>query len=301
MLVEAFRKLAVFGDIESYRYVGFGSAYFSDFILVHKTLGISNMISIERDEANEERFQFNRPFNCIRIEFGSSSDVLPRLRWDVRTILWLDYDGKLDRDTLTDIKYACSSAPPGSMLIVTVNAHPERANGLSPSEIASRRLERLQENIGAEKIPGDVDGKALKGWGEAEVLRRIIENEVLQTLSERNGGRDTGNKIKYRQLFNFHYADGPRMLTTGGLLYDEGHENIVNGGGFNQLKFAVLSDSDPYLIEVPNLTYREIQHLDAQLPVTDHTDLQAKSIPEKDLERYARIYRYFPNFAEADM
>lgn len=301
MLVEAFRKLSHFGMIESYRYVGFGSTYFSDFALVHKVLGISNMISVEKDEVNEERFRFNRPFNCIDIKFGDSNDVLPELRWDARTILWLDYDGKLDASVLTDVKYACASVVSGSVLIVTVNAHPDRLNGVAISELAEHRLEQLKERVGAEKIPSDVSGKKLIGWEEAEVHRRIIENEIFQTLSERNGGRDPGNRMKYKQLFNFHYADGPKMLTTGGLLYDEGHENTVNGCGFEQLEFVSLAGNAPYLIEVPSLTYREIQHLDSQLPVADHKSLEAKSIPQKDLERYARVYRHFPTFTEAEM
>ena len=65
MLGNAFRKLSDFGAVESYRYIGFGSTYFSDFILFHKALGIKHMISIERDRENEERFRFNCPFRCI--------------------------------------------------------------------------------------------------------------------------------------------------------------------------------------------------------------------------------------------
>ena len=66
MLVETFRRLSEFGAVDSYRYVGFGSTYFSDFSLFHKTLGIRSMISIERDLSNRKRFEFNRPFNCAK-------------------------------------------------------------------------------------------------------------------------------------------------------------------------------------------------------------------------------------------
>jgi hypothetical protein len=33
MLCEAFHKLHPFGKVQNYRYIGFGSTYFSDFIL----------------------------------------------------------------------------------------------------------------------------------------------------------------------------------------------------------------------------------------------------------------------------
>ncbi len=49
MLCEAIKRLAVFDKIESYKYVGFGSAYFSDFSLIHRSLGIEDMLSIEKD------------------------------------------------------------------------------------------------------------------------------------------------------------------------------------------------------------------------------------------------------------
>src|SRR5947208_3271845 len=75
MLTEAFGCLASFGRVSAYRYVGFGSPFFSDFILFHRTLGINNMISIEQDVDHRERFAFNRPFSCIQLEYGSSNEI----------------------------------------------------------------------------------------------------------------------------------------------------------------------------------------------------------------------------------
>lgn len=300
MLCESFRRLSAFGKVEDYRYIGFGSTYFSDFALFHKSLNIRTMISIERDVENKDRFEFNRPFGCIEIKFDESTEVLPSLPWDVRTMLWLDYDGQLEGGVLADVKFFCASAFPGSVIVITVNVHPDRLDGDTPEQIAERRLQRLIDRVGEEKIPEAVSGKDLGGWGTAGVCRRIIHNEILETLSERNGGRAPGSEFRYKQLFNFHYADAAKMLTVGGLLYDEGQSHIVAQCAFDNLSF-VRSDADPFFIEVPNLTYREIHHLDAQLPVEDCNQLDAPAIPEVDLERYARVYRYFPTFTEAQM
>src|SRR5438128_4044331 len=95
MLVEAFRCLGSWGRISSYRYVGFGSHFFNDFILVHKALGIRDMVSVEREKIKKERFDFNRPFKCVKMEYGESTDILPQLTWNVRTICWLDYPWRL--------------------------------------------------------------------------------------------------------------------------------------------------------------------------------------------------------------
>jgi len=301
MMCEVFRKLSVFGKPESYMYIGFGSTYFSDFILFHKSLGIRSMLSIERDIENQERFEFNCPFACICIEFGESNDVLPSLPFDARTILWLDYDVRLDASVLTDVKFFCGKAPPGSIIVVTVDARSDKPpDGIPVEKREEHRLRGLKERVGKGKVPASVTGGDLAAWGTATVSRQIITNEILETLNERNGGRPPGQQFLYKQLFNFHYDDGTRMLAVGGLLYDEGQKDLVSSCGFESIPF-VTSNEEPYLIEVPNLTYREIRHLDKQLPVDDPGDLEGPGISLEDLERYARLYRYFPTFAEAEV
>ena len=92
MLCEAFRRLLSFSDLTEYRYVGFGSTFFSDFSLIHKSLGLTDLISIEKEEKDKRRFRFNRPYKCIKLCFGNANDVLPNLSWAKKIILWLDYD-----------------------------------------------------------------------------------------------------------------------------------------------------------------------------------------------------------------
>ena len=298
MLVETIRRLSEFGVVDSYRYIGFGSTYFSDFILFHKLLGIRNMISIERDISNKPRFEFNRPYNCIRMLFGESNEVLPTLAWNVKTILWLDYDGSLESSVLTDVKYFCASAVPGSVIIVTVNAEPRELDEGKP------RLEELQKSLGKDRIPPDVKEEDLSDWGTAAVFRRILASEILETLSERNGGLTEENKIEYQQLFYFCYRDGDRMLTTGGVVYEKGQGPIIARCGFDRLSFLRFSQnakSKPCVLEVPKLTYKEIRHLDRQLPRLKGKKLTARRVPSADIKKYENIYRYFPTFAETEV
>lgn len=292
MLCEAFRRLSHFAAVESYRYIGFGSIYFSDFSLVHKSLGVTNMISLERDVENKRRFAFNRPFSCIKIKFGASNEILPLLAWKKKTILWLDYDGKLDGHVLADVSCFCANASSGSMLVVTINAQPERS--------AEDTWRQLIARVGEGKVPADVGKGGLTEWGMANVGRRIITNEIMETINQRNGDRPLEKRIKYLPVFNFHYRDHAMMMTAGGLIYDERQSEIVARCKFEDLPF-VLQDNAPYTIEVPHLTYRELRHLDRQLPIDDHRRLKAPSIPDTDLEKYARLYRHFPTFAEAEL
>lgn len=303
MLCEAFRRLYPFGEVRDYRYIGFGSTYFSDFILIHKTLGIENLISIEKDIEKRDRFLFNRPFSCIEIEFGNSTDILPALDWNVRTIIWLDYDGKLIEDVLADIGFFCSSASSGSVIVISVNVHPDSNDNIPPDdveEIAKFRLQQLADRVREERIPRDTTGKELKGWGIATASHKIIRNEIDQILKERNGGRQQGNKMVYEQLFNFHYSDGAKMLTTGGIIFDQGQSSHYTSCNYNALPF-IRNQEDSYEIDVPCLTYREIRHLEAQHPISDSSNLNAHSIPDSDLEMYSKVYKYFPTFSETDI
>jgi len=47
MLCEAFQRLTNFASLREYRYIGFGSIFFSDFTLFHRNLGISDLIDID--------------------------------------------------------------------------------------------------------------------------------------------------------------------------------------------------------------------------------------------------------------
>ena len=47
----------------------------------------------------------------------------------------------------------------------------------------------------------------------------------------------------------------------------------------------------------PAVTPHEMRHLDRQLPASPTGSLNAAPIPQKEANRYAKFYRYLPNFA----
>jgi hypothetical protein len=296
MLCEALHRLSAFGHLETYRYIGFGSTYFSDFILFHKSLGITAMVSIEHAVEHQARFESNLPYKCITLEFGESTAVLPRLPWDKRSIVWLDYDGVLDAGVLADVATVCANAISGSVLLLTVNANipkDRERKCLPPREV-------LRRNVGEEKLPDDLQTGDFLEWGTAQIYRGIIDSQIRMTLKQRNGGLAGDCRIDYAQVFNFNYSDGTRMLTLGGLLYEEGHRAQVENCGFANLKFYRPGD-ESYVIEVPLLTFLEIRRLNQLLPVDDCDQFVAPPVPPSDARKYARIYKYFPTFTEAEV
>lgn len=312
MLCDAISKLGLLQSINKYRYIGFGSPYFTDFLLFHRRLGIKNLISIEKDEKNEDRFLFNKPFSCIKMEFGDSHAILPTLDWNKKlSIVWLDYDGKINKNVLADVNTFFFKAEAGSMFLISINAHPDNIKDIADKKLTDKefRANELLERVGKEKVPFDLSKYSLSLGDNYKALRDIINIEIAETLKKRNGGL-SANKYLYKQIFNFIYEDGVRMLTVGGILYSEKQQAIIDAMEFENLDFVRVGE-DVFNIQVPFLTFKEISILDTLLP--DKIDINTGKLkldkservlpPElsaKDIINYSRIYKYFPNFAEAN-
>ena len=60
------------------------------------------------------RFEFNRPFRCVEMKFGNSSELLDVLAWEKRSLVWLDYDGKLEASVIADLQMVAQKVVSGS-------------------------------------------------------------------------------------------------------------------------------------------------------------------------------------------
>lgn len=297
MMCEAFRRLSPFQQVELYRYIGFGSFYFADFSLIHRSLGIKDLHSLELQSWKKPRFVFNRPFGCVNLKFGHSNTLLRQFSWNNRrTILWLDYDDPLDESCFEDISFFCNNATSGSLLVITVDAQTE-----SDPDTLEREFEDFRERVTDDRMPFGVTANDLVEWGTATLSRRIISNEIASVIDARNGVLDESQHFIFKQLFNFHYKDTARMLTVGGILYNKPEQKLFEKCNFNSRSLRFLrSGASPYRIDLPRLTYREIRNLNAQLPCESRR-LRAKGVRREELRKYARVYRWFPSFAEVEM
>lgn len=301
MLCEAFRKLSYIAEPNEYKYIGFGSPFFSDFTLVHKTLGIHDMVSIEKEVEDKNRFKFNRPFKCIELLFGNSNDILPQFRWIKKTILWLDYDYKLDNSMLTDVGTFMANAKSGSIILLTMDV---TAYELATHENKKmNRIVQFKEKLDKNKIPIGVSEGDMDQLNYPKVCFRIINNEIQEDLLNRNGGLI--DKLCYKQLFNFYYKDGSSpMLTIGGIIYQESDKDKINKCSFDKLGFTSCNNMlyEPYEIVAPKLTFREMRYLDQNLLIHNPNEKKHCNILSQELiNNYRKVYRYFPNFVEAEV
>lgn len=192
MMVEALSRIGTVAPLSSYRYVGMGSEFFNDFSLFHQYLGIKSMVSIERDLHRISRCNFNKPYQCIEVKHGKSSEVLPVLQWQERNVVWLDYTGRLESSSLSDLEFLVSQVVSGSVVIWSVNADPwdecddETQSQISHSELPRHRLKMLKRDVGEKRVRAELKGNTLAQWGLAKEYHRIILQEIERTLNDRN-------------------------------------------------------------------------------------------------------------------
>lgn len=301
MIAEVIQKLSFISDLENYRYIGLGSTYFTDFTLFHKGLGIKNMISIEKEESKKERFEFNKPFSCIKMEYGDTSTVLPNLELDKHlNIIWLDYDGVIEDYVFSDLDSIVSTCLPGTLFLISINV--ECSHGSRES-----RTKELIERIGKEKIPAKYLDQNLNNITFPKLAYEMIDTQIRKSLLERTRGNSS--ILDYSQLFHYLYKDGAQMLTIGGILFDNKQSTILKKINFNMIEHCSF-DNEPFRIKCPNLTYKEINYLNNLLPceleISKNGNIQNKDfkklpLNQEDIKRYAKVYRYFPNFSEVNI
>ncbi|MGD9641394.1 MAG: O-methyltransferase [Elusimicrobiales bacterium] len=299
MLVDAFRRLSGFAPVEKYRYIGLGSTTFADFILFHKALNISDMISIEHRTEYEPRFEFNRPFECIDIKYGDSNKILPELKWDKKTITWLDYDGALTDAVLQDVAFLSAKCVSGSLMVITVNASGYHQH---PGQKYTKAEQGFKDKLGkqlAREVPSWATGINLQGDEMAKTYKRIIYDEVAARLRDRNGMAAPEEVIEFEPLINLVYRDGARMLTVGGIFFKHSEKD-----SFSKCQFAALDfiGKELYEIQVPVITPRERHYLNQHLPKGALDKItEAIGLTKEEIYNYARSYRYSPSYAEIEL
>ncbi|MEI7587079.1 O-methyltransferase [Runella sp.] len=299
MMGSLFQNLNAFYPLEKYKYIGFGSVSFLDFSLFHRLLGINEMISIEREEHDKARFEFNNPYACIEIEWGESKDILPKIDISEKSIIWLDYDDKLTTDILSDIDMVFNRLNSGSFFCVSYNAQQDSEKD------EKSRFEQISERIDNRYFPEYLyHNPNLNKTGIRKAYFDIIKNLIIESIKIRN---ENGDDISVKQLLFFSYNDGAEMNTIGWLFYNSQDKDKVDFILNKQFSF-VKSENSPFEIKVPCLTYKEMRAIEEKFPnlkkCLQHYDKgKAKGgmLNQSDIEDYFNIYKNFSLFAEISL
>lgn len=297
MIAELATRLR-FHDVRSYRYVGLGSIFFTDFKLMHRALGIGSMISIEAEERDRERFDWNRPYDTIEMRYGTTDAVLPAMSWAEPSIVWLDYDDQISQSKLQDVDLLLRSAQPGSLLLFSINAeHPSPEGHRDGDDFVAA----LRSMVGPERVDPALRHEHLQGWSAAKVYRRIINAAAEASIATSNALiGDPQRHRRWQQLVNIEYQDGARMLTIGGIVYEAHQEHALVAGAFDKLGFHRDGEA-AFRIGVPKLTLKEMGHLEKSAMKEPAEVQELAWLKPKDRSQFLELYRYLPNFVPAEI
>lgn len=274
-------------DLHQYRYVGMGAKYFVDFLLFHREFGFKHMISIEADDENKEKYEFNKPLSCIEMSYGFSSEVLPRLDWtsSIRSVIWLDYDGYLEKFMLEDLETLISKMASGSMFFISFNSNWPNLK---------KREEFFKEKLGP-YYPTKLSNTDFTNKSKHKTQCKAINNTINNAVALRQG-------LTYSQLIDFVYQDGAEMTTIGGILLNDNDKKTFDGLDFSHLTFVnQQQDSDAFSLKIPPLTYKEVVKIFENLPSDDYSKINIPGLDARHIEQIAKVYRYYPFYTESAM
>ena len=294
MLMELFRRFR-FHPLQDYQYVGFGSIAFIDFRMAHKALGITDLTSIEdvEDEKDKLRFSFNRPYNFIKLEFGNSKTVLPRLSFDKPSLVWLDYDDLPNGGMLTDLSSIAAKVPSGSFIALTfTNDFPREREA---REIALQRLKDSFPNY----VADDASWRDFFGAKFSEFVRSTFTSAIASAIRREDQVLAKISARRLQQVCFFRYRDGAPMATIGWLILDVAIEDGLGGLDSRDLNF-IRTGADAFDIKTPVLTTREIRAIERNLPGLDLAGSEIEWLPENLVEAFEQSYRFLPAFAPVE-
>lgn len=287
--------LKIAGDsglpITEYRYVGMGANRFYDFLLIHKYLGITNMVSLEHDPVMYKRAVFNCPYNFIDVQEKKAADFIAADTFSVPSILWLDYDGGINPCLIHDIASLSTKLKAGDFCFVTVYGGPPRA---LEKENDQERLAWFQEQL------GDVAAEVSLADVEKACFPSAVHKVLIAAFHNAFSIRREGKFVPFMQV---EYADSKPMITVGGGLLAEGQAVGIKRRINEALPFLKTEGTRRYEIKSLHLTERERGLFDRATTrptkrSSERNQLIKLGFKDPEILAYKDLIRYLPRYVE---
>lgn len=279
-------------DLDHLAYIGFGSIWFTDFVLAHKLLGVDDMISIEGHDIGYQRALFNAPYATVRVMHGYSNGILPDLYKEEALagrpwMVWLDYDYELNESVRDDVRSLIENVPANSIVLITFNGLDKRYG-----QHTADRPARLKTLLGS-VVPDGLSPIACKDG----MMQATLANLALDYM--KSVAAELARPGLFVPAFRIVYKDGPPMVTVGGVLPAKGAARIAS----EVVKQAGWPAKPPKSIIAPHLTIREAVTLQAQLPSRERlsrTIVQSLGfdLDDEQIDAFETYYREYPAFAQ---
>lgn len=274
------------------KYVGFGSVWFSDFLLAQRYLTVGKMYSIESDPDVFRRAQCNKPYSSIEVILGTSHDVLQdlliqsgmkRSTW----IVWLDYDGIMDDGALGDLDLLVDRCPGNSVVIATF-----RVSVSSYGRDLNARRDSIESLLGL--TPDD------EMLTTNAAFSRYITQSVLDHMVTR--GSLFARKGAVVPAFRLVYHDTQWMGTVGVFLpSSERVKSVKDLVGSD--RWGGLRDS---AIDTPPLTAKEAGMLRELMPSNRRITPRVLrryglELDQDQIDAFCEYYLEYPHFVQVSI
>jgi len=94
LFIDLLGRIGRYRNISDYQYIGFGGPFLEDFKLLHASLRLKNMTSLEQSEEVVKRQKFNKPVSSINPLKKTSGEYLTEFDFDSPSIVWFDYTSR---------------------------------------------------------------------------------------------------------------------------------------------------------------------------------------------------------------
>ena len=277
-------------ELSGYRYVGMGANRFYDFLLLHRYLGIHNMVSLEHDSRMVERARFNAPYSFIEVREQSTTEFIELDEFAVRSIYWFDYDSAIGPEVVADIYSLGTAVSPGDFIFVTVNGEPPGAVSTLSS---SQRVDWYTETF------GDVANQIQPTDCEKRTFNQSVHKLLCATFRHAFASATDVFSMPLQIL----YRDSTEMVTVGGCYLRAADNEVFRLRCQQELPFLAVEGDAPYSIPRLSLSERERQIFD--LAATGRrknskafNQLRSMGFKDRDVERHRELIRYIPRYVE---
>ena len=302
-------------------YISMGAYPLEDHKLVHRILGLRNLVAFDYNAEIVRRQIFNRPIDTCNCVCHSSDELITNLA-DVlakagfadatNLIVWLDYTAPAELgEQLREFVALLDKLAEGDVVRVTVNANasalfsPKHEKGMPamPAEgVRKVRFARLSERIG-DFLPSDVDADMMIDKCLPVVLARAFGVAVLMA-------KPVSGNMTFIPLSIIRYADGQQMLSLTGVVVQRNEEADIRAKlDLDSWRFASTTWDDVHLLTVPDLTIRERLLLERVVGTASSSDIKeqlgfnfsALDVGTDFLVDYEHYYRFYPNLLAAEL
>lgn len=278
--------------LRSYRYVGMGAIKFYDFLLMHKYLGLGDMVSLEHDAKMYKRAEFNSPFKFVQVRKAKVAEYLANEPKNARAeICWFDYDGGIGPQITADIASAGTRLQCGDFCFVTVYGGPPAAFEKLGSE---ERLANLQECLF--DMAAGLDESDMENANFPAAVHKVLMAAFRNAFSHRQDG-------EFLPLLRVLYSDSVEMITVGGAFVSIDIAAQYKKKMKQALPFLEVAGDKLYRIRSFTLTERERSLFDRAVTnrrrvCADKNLLKKLGFKEIDLSAYRELVRYLPRYVE---